>query len=189
MNLSNTRRRVDRFLAAYRAACVRVNEERETLSDAKEEVENVSRAQEVLQLVAQGVQQRAHEQIASVVTRCLEAIFDDPYEFRIDFQRKRGKTEARLVFLQNGNEVDPKGGAGGGVIDVASFALRLACLSLSHPRKRKVLIMDEPFKWVHSPVYRERVRNLLETLSKEMKFQFIISTGIEEIQTGKVLEV
>ncbi|MCH8068353.1 MAG: ATPase, partial [Candidatus Marinimicrobia bacterium] len=73
------------------------------------------------QQVAQNIQQQAHDQIAGVVTRCLQAVFDDSYEFHIDFERKRGRTEAQLYFSRNGNRLDPMSASGGGCVDLASF--------------------------------------------------------------------
>lgn len=163
--------------------------EQANLKQSKRHVAHVEEASQIIQGIAKHVQQKAHKQIASVVTRCLETIFDDPYEFKIEFEVKRGKTEARLVFLRDGNEVDPTTASGGGAVDVASFALRLACIVLSRPRLRRLIVLDEPFKFLHSAVYRERVCKMLNTLAKKMNVQFIMVTGITELRTGKVIEL
>jgi len=145
-------------------------------------------AQEVLQLLAQAVQQQAHSKISEVVSSCLSAVFDDPYEFKIVFLRKRGKTEANLRFTRRGLDVDPLTASGGGMIDVAAFALRVACLVLSRPRLSRIIILDEPFKFV-SAGYRENVRSMLEQLSEDMGIQIIMVTHIEELETGTVTEL
>lgn len=165
-----------------------VKEEKQILSDAKDRVQHVQEAQKVLQEIAQQVQEQAHDRIASVVSRCLEAVFDDPYEFRIVFEQKRGRTEARLVFVREGLELNPLRHTGGGVVDVAGFALRVACLALKQPRQRMVLILDEPFKHL-SADYRPRVRHLLEVLSVDMGIQFIMVTHSKALQTGKVITI
>lgn len=143
--------------------------------------------------MAEGVQQRAHRQIAGVVSRCLTAVFDRPYSFRIAFEKKRGRTEAVLRFTRREKgvgrvDVDPADGAGGGVLDVAAFALRLACLMLTRPRPRRVLFLDEPFRHV-SRNYRDRVRQLLETLSREMELQIIFITHDQELVAGRLIEL
>jgi DNA repair exonuclease SbcCD ATPase subunit len=85
-------------------------------------------------------------------------------------------------------EVDPITASGGGIIDVASFALRLACLCLSKPPLRRVMVMDEPFKFV-SEQYRARLVELLERLAKDMGVQFIMVTHIKELEIGKVIQL
>ena len=134
------------------------------------------------------MQQRAHKRIAEIVSKCLETVFAQPYELRIAFERKRGKTEARLSFWRDDLEVDPLEGAGGGIVDVAAFALRLACLVLSKPSKRMVLILDEPFKGV-DVVNRKKVREMMNQLARQMHIQFIMVTQIADMGLGKVIEL
>lgn len=159
-----------------------------SLKETQEELQHITTANEIVQKIAQMIQEQAHQKIAEVVSNCLSAVFDEPYIFKILFERKRNRTEAKLVFERNGMEIDPMTASGGGVIDVASFALRISCLMLNKPPLRKVLIMDEPFKYV-SEEYRDRVRILLETLSEEMGIQFIMVTHIQELKTGTVYEI
>ena len=159
-----------------------------SLNETREQAQTAEEAQELAQHVAQVIQQKAHDQIARVVSRCLSAVFDEPYEFRIHFERKRGRTEARLTFDRDGMEVDPMTASGGGVVDIASFALRLSCLILNKPPLRRAMVMDEPFRFV-SEEFRDRVKALLDTLSEEMKTQFVMVTHINELKMGQVIEL
>lgn len=145
-------------------------------------------AQDVLQRLAQAVQEQAHQRIAEVVSSCLETVFDQPYQFKILFERKRGKTEAQLRFVRKGHEVDPLTASGGGMVDVAAFALRVACLVLHRPRLSRVLVIDEGFKFV-SAQYRDNVRVMLEKLSAEMGIQIVQVTHIEEFEIGRVIRL
>lgn len=188
MNLTDTRQGLDKELAKLNVERARCKSLGDDVEKATAHAEAAKAAQEMAQHVAQAVQQQAHRQIAEVVSRCLSAVFDEPYTFRLLFERKRGRTEARLVFERDGLEVDPMTASGGGVVDVAAFALRLSCLILHKPPVRRVLILDEPFKYV-SEEYRERVRKLLETLAQEMGVQFLMVTHIQELKTGTVLEL
>lgn len=162
-------------------------EERE-LVKIEETLKDTRDAQDILQNLAQAVQQRAHQKISEVVSSCLTAVFDDPYRFKIVFERKRGRTEAHLRFTRRDLDVDPLTASGGGMVDVAAFALRVACLVLHRPRLSRVIVLDEPFKFV-SAQYRDNVRGMLEELSEEMQIQIILVTHIEEIATGKVIEL
>lgn len=186
--LLELRKRVDKLLSAKEHASSKVKDERTVLETAILHAEAVREAQGIAQQVAVAVQQNAHTKIASVVSRCLEVVFDDPYKFKILFERKRGKTQARLVFVRGKAERDPMDGAGGGVVDVAAFALRLACLMLTKPTVRRLLVADEPFKHL-SEEYVPRVRDMIETLSKEMGVQFIIVTHNKVLQIGTVIEL
>jgi len=147
-------------------------------------------AADIIQAVSQSMQERIHSQIGAVVGRCLSAVFEEPYTFDVRFDRKRGRTDAQLLLCRDGLELgNPLDSAGGGVIDVAAFALRVASLLLSKPAKRRVLILDEPFKFVHPPERRPRLVSMMEMLADEFDIQFIIVTGIEELKCGKIIDL
>ena len=184
--MNTLREIVDKRLSRFGITRDRCRREAAELRRVDARMEDLREAQDITQHVAQQIQQQAHNQIAGAVSRCLEAVFDEPYVFRIHFERKRDRTEVRLVFERDGLEVSPMTASGGGVVDVAAFALHLSCLVLAKPQPRNVLILDEPFKYV-SAEYLPRVRVLLETLSEEMGIQIIMVTHIKELQTGEVI--
>jgi DNA repair exonuclease SbcCD ATPase subunit len=164
-------------------------QERSELARLRERSTDLEEAQRLLQGIAKDVQERSHEAVAALVTRCLKTVFgDSSYEFRINFEQRRGRTEADLVFHRDGKDVDPATASGGGVVDVAAFALRLACLLLSRPAKRKLLVLDECFKHL-SRNHVETVRELIETLAAELDLQIVMVTHNEQLACGKVIEL
>jgi DNA repair exonuclease SbcCD ATPase subunit len=176
-----------RLATDYEHAVRTVAAERQRLKAARRERDNVAQAQRLLQKVAQVVQREAHRKIASVVTKCLQAVFGaEAYEFRIHFERKRGRTQARMAFVREGVEMDPLTAAGGGVVDVAAFGLRVSLIVLCQPGVRRLIVADEPFRFV-SAEYRPRVREMIETLAEELDLQFILVTHSPEFQMGKVV--
>jgi len=182
------KRLVEQAVASASHAELKLEEAKAEAVQARKKAGEVEEARRFLQVAAAAVQRQAHGQIASVVSRCLEAVFDDPYEFRIEFEEKRGKTEAKLLFARDGNPIDPMTASGGGVVDVAAFAARMACLLLSRPARRRLLVLDEPWKYLSSE-YRPRMKGLIETLADEMQVQFIIVTHSEEFKIGKVVRI
>lgn len=188
MTLQDYRWSVDQALAKRETARQRHRQEKGLLKAALEDQKAAKEALSVAQGVAKAVQETAHRRVADVVGRSLQAVFDEPYEFKILFEQKRGRTEASLVFEREGLQVDPMTASGGGVVDVASLSLRLSCLILSEPPVRRLIILDEPARFVSSQ-YRSRVRALIEMLAKEMSCQFLIVTHIDEMKMGKVVEL
>lgn len=174
--------------AKYSIAKSLINQTAQGATEAKKENEAAIEAQKITQMVAETIQQEAHNQIAGVVSQCLSSVFDDPYEFKIKFERARGKTEAHLIFVRDGEEINPIDSSGGGVVDVAAFALRISCLMLTRPPRRRVVVLDEPFRFV-SQKYRGGVRTMLTELSKDLNIQFIMITHIKELAIGKVIDI
>lgn len=151
------------------------------------ELETASEVHMVIQAGAEIVQQGLHEKIASVVTKCLHAVFPDPYDLTIEFEQLANRTEARLRFLKNGEVVNPSGGSGGGAIDVAALALRMVCLAMETDTRR-LIVLDEPFRFI-SEEYAPAVRRMLEALAKEMGVQVVMVTHNQDLRTGKIIEV
>jgi len=182
--------RAERLTAELRLAKQTIGQETTALADANEEVNNLLEAQKIVTSIAQSIQQQIHGRISQIVTRCLSAVFEDPYEFRIRFDRKRGKTEARMVLVRDGEELDdPLNEVGGGCIDVVSLALRLAKILLSRPPRRRLVVLDEPFSAIRGAGNKRRTREMLLKLADELGFQFIINTEIQAYQMGTVVEM
>ncbi len=186
----SVRNRLNKYLQEHSHALRQIQEEKISLKKAQKALECHQKALRVVQEVAEMVQESAHAQISSIVIRCIQAIFPEhPYEFKIKFSQKRGKTEAELLFVKDGEELsDPMSQVGGGLVDVCSMALRIASLVLSQPPKTKLLVLDEPWKHVSSE-YRPAIREMIEKLSEELEIQFIIVTHSEEFMFGNVIKL
>lgn len=189
MNLLAERKRINELRTDRKTAVKQWKIEKVNRKTTRLQLRHEKEAQIIAQEVAQVVQQQAHERIESVVCKCLEAIFGDLYRFKIDFQRKRGRTEANLILLKDGHEIrDPLNEDSGGVVDIAALALRLACIVLAKPSLKRIIIMDEPFRNLDME-NRVKVRLLLDELSEDFKVQFILVTHETAFQIGKVIRI
>jgi ABC-type sulfate/molybdate transport systems ATPase subunit len=93
-----------------------------------------------------------------------------------------------LRFSRREVEADPLSATGGGAIDVAAFALRVASLVLHRPKLSRMIVLDEPMKFV-SAEYREGIRSMLEQLAADLDLQVVMVTHDEAYATGKVIEI
>ena len=150
----------------------------------KGEINFSEQAQAIIQKLSQETQRQLEWHISEIVTLALASTFDNPYIFKAEFVQRRGKTECDLFFERDGFKVDPVAEAGGGAVDVAAFALRVAMWSLVKPRWRNILVFDEPFKNINDKTRRtqERIAEMVKVLSRKLKLQFIIVTMIPELE-------
>jgi DNA repair exonuclease SbcCD ATPase subunit len=143
----------------------------------------------ILKIVITSVQNNVHKSITDIVTRCLRSVFGDSgYDVEMVFESKRGKVEASIQFKRDGYVYDPMDSTSGGVKEVASFGFRLAAIMLSQPKRRRLMILDEPFSGV-SEEFKPSLVELLELLAKELEFQLFVVTHIEEFKVGKVIKL
>ncbi len=159
-------------------------------AESQRTYEDALKARIVLQQVASDTQKQIEYHISNLVTMALAAVFPDPYEFQLRFVQRRNKTEADLIFIKNGNEIDNLlENGGGGVADVASLALRFALWSIK--KSRPTILLDEPIKFLHNPTYQEKASDLLKMVSDKLGVQLIIVSDQKELlrSADKVIDI
>jgi DNA repair exonuclease SbcCD ATPase subunit len=132
-------------------------------------------AKEVIREVGLKTQQQLQFHISDITSLALESVFNEPYQLKVEFVLRRNKTECDLKFVRDGSEVDPLTASGGGAVDVAAFALRIASWSMAHPRTRATIILDEPLRFL-SVDNQEKASRMIKEISQRLGVQFIIVT-------------
>jgi len=133
------------------------------------------KAKEIIREVGRKTQEQLQYHISDITSLALEGIFPDPYKLEVEFVQRRNKTECDIYFSRNGERVDPMSASGGGAVDVASFALRIASWSLQKPHTRPVIILDEPMRFLSEDL-QEQASTVLKEISEKLGIQFIIVT-------------
>lgn len=147
----------------------------EALKELKREIRRHEQAREIVKKVGVETQNQLSYQIGDITSLALDAVFPDPYELVADFVQRRNKTECDLLFMKSDARIDPLSAAGGGVVDVAAFALRVASWSMQSPRSRNTIILDEPMRFL-SRSLQGKASVMLKEISEKLGLQFIIIT-------------
>lgn len=182
MTIPQLRTKLERLKGHKEQLQKSLSDSQKNLSDLIVSLENHIKAREIIREVGMTTQQQLQYHISDITSLALNAVFDDPYELKVNFVQRRNKTECDLLFVRDGKEYDPIDASGVGTIDVASFALRIASWSMKRPRTRNTIILDEPMRYL-SAEYQERASQMIKELSDKLKIQFIIVTH-EEILTS-----
>jgi len=149
------------------------------INELQNELDILKEARSIIQNVAAETQEKLEYKISQLSTLALRTIFSDPYTLRISFDQKRGKTEATIFLERNGKTYEITE-VGGGVIDVTSFALRLSILATRARQTDKILILDEPFKFLSRDLQPFAVA-MMRKLNERLKYQIIMVTHNEEL--------
>jgi len=158
------------------------------LNELKGRYETIVQARSIAQSVASSMQAQCFDQFAAVVTKCLATAIGSRYKLQLNYTQKAGKTQVELL-LKDGEELlDPMDDTGGGVVDIVSFALRIAAMVMKKPASRSLFILDEPFRFL-SEEHREAAQRLVQELADELDCQFLIVTHMEELMCGKVIRI
>lgn len=168
----------------------KIDEKEDLLSQAEENAKTYKAAGELLVNTSLAIQTTTTEKIANIVTEMYRYVFMNNDRFVIDIDTKRSVPVASFYIetIKNGKPVklDPLTSDGGGKVDVISLGLRLAALLLYSPALEKVLILDEPLRFLSSAStsckpYRLRAVEFLKQIAKEYGIQVIAVTHDEEL--------
>ena len=176
--LIKLRQKVDRALAEKTFLEEEITTRTNDLEKSRLKLDASLKAREVITLVAKNTQEDLERQLSSLVTMCLAAVFPDPYGFKVRFEERRNTIEADLLFTKGEAEYKPIDSSGGGVLDVASFGLRIGLWSLN--TTRPTFVLDEPFKHV-SPDLHDKVSLLCKELCDELGIQIIMVSHSDNI--------
>jgi len=161
---------------------------KKSLQQIEKDFVNVLHALTIIQEVAKQTQEELRYYISEIPSLALSAVFEDPYEFVVEFVRRRDKTEADLLFKRGDNEINPIEASGLGAVDVAGFGLRLALWNLKKPATRNTFVFDEVFKHLKGENQNINIIQIIKEMSKKLGIQIIMvhdeRVGLSEIEKG-----
>lgn len=139
----------------------------------------------LLSRYADARQEEVHERLEGLVTRGLQAVFEEDLTFHIKTKTvgKRVDTEFVLRSTHDGQMIETgiMDARGGGVAAVTGFLLQVILLIL-HGAPR-VLFLDESFAQV-SADYEPRLAAFMDELATDLQLQIVMvthSTGFEDV--------
>lgn len=151
--------------------------------DTKLVIEKIDEALLISQTVARETQNTLIYHISDVVSLALNSVLEEPCEFVLKFTTKANRTQCEMGLRMNGVVLKPYFANGGGVVDLAAFALRVALLGLYGGRAENILILDEPFKFLNPPKKMlPKAAKMLKMISQELNLQILMITGLEELE-------
>ena len=166
-----------------------VDNKKSQLLNLEGTLKNLRAGQAVVQEVAERTQQELEYSISQLITECLQSVFDENIEMKVQFTQRRGNTEADLLLKgENGTLYRPKDSDGAGVVDIMAFGLRMVLYTLkqseTNTHLRPLFIMDEPFKKVNDPTRTMHVKTaeMIKSIVDELGIQLILVTLLPEME-------
>ena len=188
MNLADYRRKLENKKGIRTNIQSDIQRAQDRIEDLEVQVSFTLSAQTIINLVAEMTQKQLEYQISELVSLAMGYVFDDPYDVRLQFIPRRGKTDCTLRFERNGREASPMDQSGYGSVNIAGFGTRIGCYSLSDPRPRPVLLLDEPFPNLKGVEANARAIQMVKRVSDETGIQIIMVSDerapLSEIENG-----
>ena len=149
--------------------------------DVAGDLQTTEDARAVLNDVLIEIQKEVVGFVCGIATELLGHVFGLEYELRFTSSVDRGRPSLTPIIAIGDLECSPRDELGGGVLDVASFGMRLALWAIAHDVPAPVLILDEPGKFLDRervPLFGEAIRQL----ANELEVQIIFVTHANELE-------
>jgi len=141
----------------------------------KKELDTAKKAQAIIQYAAQATQKKIEYSISEITSLSLSAVFDRPYKFICRFKKFGSKsTHCDFLFSVDGEEIDPTSSDSGGACNIAALGLLCTIYTLTQPKTRPILFIEEPFLELKGRRANIRGLKLINLLSRKLGIQFII---------------
>lgn len=156
------------------------NEIDNKLNKFKHKRELFIKSVELLTVVQKMTRDKIKEGFEQIVTYALRSILGEGYSFVLEFGRRGNLQEVdfKIITPKRKEANDPMDSMSGGVLDVVSFALRVALIELSKPKMEGFIALDEPTKFVNDPtnVFLPKVSQFFKIINRKINRQLIITT-------------
>lgn len=177
--ITNSKEFLSREQGKYSKLKEQLDSNKENLDNIELELELLHKVSILFQKTSEFAREQAKVQVESLVTKCLQFVFETEIEFLIEIEELRGKANAEFYVVNESEnsiiKTKPELSRGGGVVDIVSLALRIAFLQTHKPRIEGPLILDEPAKHVSND-YIYNVADFLKQTSNLFNRQIIMVT-------------
>ena len=187
MTIQELRSKVERLKGQVEQIQSEINKCSDRIAKSKRALRSHEQVREIIRQVGIATQQQLVYNIREVVTLAMDAVLENPYDVELEFVERRGKTECDIYFTRGGGHFIEPYQAGGGAVDVASFALRVASWSMQSPRTRSSLILDEPFKHLKGEEANRKALDMVREIAHKLGIQ-IIMVSDERVSRSAIVD-
>ena len=181
-------------LASLEGQCelldTQIDSNKQQLEELAHKKEVYSKTVEVFVLLQEATQQQVKEGFEKIVSYALQYIFGEEYKFELYFEKRGNLQECNFKFISPaGIEItDPMEALGGGILDVASIALRIALLELHKPKSDSFIAFDEPTRNV-SAQFISKCGEFFKHINRQIHRQIILVTHQEALMEKSDVQI
>ncbi len=185
MNIQELRQKLERLKGEQQILIRQRDNAIKVTNEWAIEISATEEAKMIIQVVATKIQDKLKRYIEEPVSLAMAAVFDDPYELKMEIVERRGRTECDFKW-QRGKQVydDLLFSDGGGLVDVGAFGLQVAVLGFQKHHSRPLLILDEPLKWLKGDDLPERGAMMINAVAKQLGITVLMVSHIPEQKAG-----
>jgi len=167
--------------AVKRQLLSELKKEKQRKTENRRMAKTYSEARDLVNNVMIATQRQVGAYFEDVITLALASVYGKEYSFKLDYKMKRNQTEAEPLINKGGKILTPYYECGEGLLNIISFAWRVASWFIKEPRTDSVFLLDEPGKGISKGLLSS-FGEMIRKVSDMFKIQMIIITHETELE-------
>lgn len=167
--------RYRKLVVQREAALLALTSAETTLEQVQHAAATAEQVRVFFTFLAEEQRKQLEARVQALVDYGVQAVFGSNCRFVVRSELRGKSVRTEFYFVEDGLELPLLEATGGGVGDVVAFLLRIVMLCLSKPVQRRVIVLDEPFKFL-SAAHFEKLGTLLTELTVGLGLQIIMVT-------------
>lgn len=180
MTASEVLQRYDQRRLSRQAVELAVDTAQEELRRRTEALQTAESVRVFFSVLSDSQRKELEQKVEALVDYGVQSVFGPTYRFKVTSELRGKSVRTEFWLVEDGLQLPLLDATGGGVGDVVSFLLRVVILCLARPSQRRVLVLDEPFKFV-SASHFQTLAALLRELSESLGLQLVMVTHKPEL--------
>lgn len=153
----------------------RLHELRGKIARETKELDSIKEARKICQIVLASTQSSFKMDVESLMTLAIKSVFKR-FDFELEWKETASRSDLNFNIKDGDNVLNLDDDLGCSILDIISFSSRPVFHRYQHPRSRKLMVFDEPMKWVGQGEFLDRACRLVETVAHQRNYQLIIIT-------------
>jgi ABC-type glutathione transport system ATPase component len=177
------RDRLNQLKGQKKTIILDLQKKKDTLEELDHKLILLEECRMITQYISETNQKKITERIDDVVTTAIQSVFGEEFTFHMEITSKSNATQATPKFYKNGKEESPKLSSGGGLLAIASLALRVIFMTLKK-NPTPIILLEEPFGALgQGEGELERGCELISALCDKLDIQMIITSHNDVIKS------
>ena len=181
-NLKKINNRIARANTERSLNRLQLKECKQKIKNTEAEIATIENCTRVIVSVVKEEQHKLKTKVEELMNSIVTSLFEkEDYNFVLLEQTRGDLVEFRPAILDSDkNEYDPEDELGGSIVDLIGLAWKVICLCLERPAKRRILIADEPFRFIGKSLL-PKIGDMLNNISSKLGIQIIINTHEDDL--------
>jgi len=142
--------------------------------------DNYKEARQICQIILANTQSAFKYRIEDIMSSAINSVFNR-FKFELNWKRTSARVDMNFVIRDGDDEMNLEDDLGCSILDLISLVSRPVFHRYQRPISRKLIVLDEPLKWLGRGEYLEKACEIVNLIAESEGYQLLIITHEKKI--------